>query len=86
MKNQIKLYLLTFILLLTFSIPANADNTFHNISGTVYFSPNGGLTEAIVSEINIAKSEIYVTGLFVYVRRPLPKPWLMPTRKAFKLK
>ena len=67
MKNQTKLFLLIFLLLLTFSIPAFADNTFHNISGEVYFSPDGGCTEAIVNEIRHAKSEIYVQAYsFLY--------------------
>jgi hypothetical protein len=60
MKNKAKLFLLTFLLLLTFPLPAFADNTFHNVSGEVYFSPNGGCTEAIVNEISHAISEIYV--------------------------
>jgi len=84
MKNQIKLYLLTFILLLTFSIPANADNTFHNISGTVYFSPSGGCTEAIVNEINSAKSEIYVQA-YSFTSAPIAKALTDAHKRGIKV-
>jgi phosphatidylserine/phosphatidylglycerophosphate/cardiolipin synthase-like enzyme len=84
MKNQIKFYLLTFILLLTFAIPANADNTFHNISGTVYFSPSGGCTEAIVNEINSAKSEIYVEA-YSFTSAPIAKALVNAHKKGVQV-
>ena len=72
MKNRTKLFLLTFLLLLTFSLPAFADNTFHNVFGEVYFSPDGGCTEAIVNEISQAKSEIHVQA-YSFTSVPIAK-------------
>jgi len=51
------------VLLLLFPLPqagAQAHEVALNIVADVYFSPKGGCTEAIVSEINRARSEILV--------------------------
>jgi phosphatidylserine/phosphatidylglycerophosphate/cardiolipin synthase-like enzyme len=84
MKTQTKLFLLTFLLLLTFSIPAFADNTFHNISGEVYFSPDGGCTEAIVNEIRHAKSEIYVQA-YSFTSVPIAKALVDAHKRGIKV-
>jgi phosphatidylserine/phosphatidylglycerophosphate/cardiolipin synthase-like enzyme len=84
MKNQTKLFLLIFLLLLTFSIPAFADNTFHNISGEVYFSPDGGCTEAIVNEIRHAKSEIYVQA-YSFTSAPIAKALVDAHKRGIKV-
>ena len=84
MKNQTKLFLLIFLLLLTFSIPAFADNTFHNISGEVYFSPDGGCTEAIVNEIRHAKSEIYVQA-YSFTSVPIAKALVDAHKRGIKV-
>lgn len=84
MKTQTKLFLLTFLLLLIFSIPAFADNTFHNISGEVYFSPNGGCTEAIVNEIRHAKSEIYVQA-YSFTSVPIAKALVDAHKRGIKV-
>jgi phosphatidylserine/phosphatidylglycerophosphate/cardiolipin synthase-like enzyme len=84
MKKQTKLFLLIFLLLLTFSIPAFADNTFHNISGAVYFSPDGGCTEAIVNEIRHAKSEIYVQA-YSFTSVPIAKALVDAHKRGIKV-
>jgi len=84
MKKQTKLFLLIFLLLLTFSIPAFADNTFHNISGEVYFSPDGGCTEAIVNEIRHAKSEIYVQA-YSFTSVPIAKALVDAHKRGIKV-
>jgi phosphatidylserine/phosphatidylglycerophosphate/cardiolipin synthase-like enzyme len=84
MKTQTKLFLLIFLLLLTFSIPAFADNTFHNISGEVYFSPDGGCTEAIVNEIRHAKSEIYVQA-YSFTSAPIAKALVDAHKRGIKV-
>jgi phosphatidylserine/phosphatidylglycerophosphate/cardiolipin synthase-like enzyme len=84
MKKQTKLFLLIFLLLLTFSIPAFADNTFHNISGEVYFSPDGGCTEAIVNEIRHAKSEIYVQA-YSFTSAPIAKALVDAHKRGIKV-
>ena len=84
MKNQTKYFLLTFILLLTFSLPAFADNAVHNISGEVYFSPNGGCTKAIVNEINQAKSEIYIQA-YSFTSAPIAKALVDAHKRGIKV-
>ena len=84
MKNQSKLFLLSFLLLLVFSAPAIADNTFHNISGEVYFSPKGGCTEAIVNEISHAKSEIYVQA-YSFTSAPIAKALVDAYKRGIKV-
>jgi phosphatidylserine/phosphatidylglycerophosphate/cardiolipin synthase-like enzyme len=84
MKNQIKYFLLTFILLLTFSLPAFADNAVHNISGEVYFSPNGGCTKAIVNEISQAKSEIYIQA-YSFTSAPIAKALVEAHKRGIKV-
>ena len=65
MKNQTKYFLLTFILLLTFSITAFADNAFHNISGAVYFSPNGGCLDGRSARYGLAKGDTVFKVIFI---------------------
>ena len=84
MKNQTKLFLLIFLLLLILTIPAFADNTFHNISGEVYFSPNGVCTEAIVNEISHAKSEIYVQA-YSFTSAPIAKALVDAHKRGIKV-
>jgi phosphatidylserine/phosphatidylglycerophosphate/cardiolipin synthase-like enzyme len=84
MKKQSKLFLLIFLLLLTLTIPAFADNTFHNISGEVFFSPNGGCTEAIVNEISHAKSEIYVQA-YSFTSAPIAKALVDAHKRGIKV-
>ena len=84
MKKQTKLFLLIFLLLLTFSIPAFADNTFHNISGEIYFSPDGGCTEAIVNKIRHAKSEIYVQA-YSFTSVPIAKALVDAHKRGIKV-
>jgi phosphatidylserine/phosphatidylglycerophosphate/cardiolipin synthase-like enzyme len=84
MKNQTKLFLLTFFLLITFTIPALADNTVKNISGAVYFSPNGDCTEAIVNEISHAKSEIYVQA-YSFTSAPIAKALVDAHKRGVKV-
>jgi len=84
MKNRTKLFLLTFLLLFTFSIPAFADNAFHNVSGSVYFSPKGGCTEAIVNEISQAKSEIYVQA-YSFTSAPIAKALVNAHKRGIKV-
>ena len=84
MKKQTKLFFLTFILLLALTIPAFADNTFHNISGEVYFSPKGGCTEAIVKEISHAKSEIYIQA-YSFTSAPIAKALVNAHKRGIKV-
>jgi len=65
-RDQLPLRMIVWfcaILMLIFPLPwttAQAHEVLLNAVADVYFSPKGGCTEAIVSEINKAKSEILV--------------------------
>jgi phosphatidylserine/phosphatidylglycerophosphate/cardiolipin synthase-like enzyme len=54
-----KLILLVLFLVLPFTSIAR-DLTLSNVPARVFFSPNGGCTKAIVSELGMAKSEVLV--------------------------
>jgi hypothetical protein len=82
MKNQSKLFFLSFLLLINFSIPAFAANTFHNISSAVYFSSGGGCREAIVNEISHAKTEIYVQA-YSFTSAPIANALVDAKRTLF---
>ncbi|PKN69049.1 MAG: phospholipase D family protein [Deltaproteobacteria bacterium HGW-Deltaproteobacteria-12] len=84
MKSRSKLSLITFLLLLTLNIPAFADNIFHNVSGAVYFSPNGGCTKAIVNEITNAKSEIYIQA-YSFTSAPIAKALVEAHKRGNKV-
>ena len=53
------LFIVLIFLLLPYAAPA-VDVTLHNAPAQVYFSPDGGATDAIVNEIGKAKSEVLV--------------------------
>jgi phosphatidylserine/phosphatidylglycerophosphate/cardiolipin synthase-like enzyme len=84
MKSRSKLFLITFLLLLTLTTPAFADDTFQNISGAVYFSPNGGCTKAIVNEISNAKTEILIQA-YSFTSAPIAKALVSAHKKGIKI-
>ena len=53
-------------------------------STSVYFSPNGGATEAIVKEINSAKSEILVQA-YSFTSRPIAKALVETHKRGIKI-
>lgn len=56
-----KRFLISALLLFSVTAPSYAtDLTLNNTPAQVYFSPNGGCTDAIVTEIGRAKQEILV--------------------------
>lgn len=63
MKKQILLIIIIFLSFFFFESPQishAADLTLNSTPVQIFFSPQGGCTEAIVNEIGNAKSEIYV--------------------------
>jgi len=60
-----------FILLLALAVPAVAQ-TFHPASVEVYFSPDGGCTDAIVAELGRAKKTVYVQA-YSFTSAPIAK-------------
>jgi hypothetical protein len=61
-----------FILLVNVHLGQAIDITLNNSPVKVYFSPRGGCTEAIVDEIDHAKSEIYVQA-YSFTSAPIAK-------------
>jgi hypothetical protein len=63
------------ILVLFLTAPAThaRSRTLNNAPTQVYFSPNGGCTEAIVKEITNAKSEILVQA-YSFTSAPIATP------------
>jgi phosphatidylserine/phosphatidylglycerophosphate/cardiolipin synthase-like enzyme len=70
MKNLIR-YKLFFLFLAVFcSVSYSFDLTLTNAPTQVYFSPYGGCTQAIVKEIDNAKSDIYVQA-YSFTSKPI---------------
>jgi phosphatidylserine/phosphatidylglycerophosphate/cardiolipin synthase-like enzyme len=77
-----KVYALIYLLLLTVCLlPWNslATDLTLNASAKVYFSPHGGASQAIIKEINDAKSEILVQA-YSFTSAPIAKA-LVDTHK-----
>ncbi|MBJ6724577.1 phospholipase D family nuclease [Geomesophilobacter sediminis] len=68
-----KTALLVLILVVTVTFPVLAAGPMPSV-GTVevYFSPNGGATEAVVRELELARSEILVQA-YSFTSRPIAK-------------
>lgn len=75
--------LLTILLLLT-PLVGNAEQ--FQSTGTIdaYFSPNGGATEAIIKEINSAKSEILVQA-YSFTSKPIAKALVDAHKQGIKI-
>jgi hypothetical protein len=61
-----------FAVISSLQISLAADIALNNTPVQIYFSPNGGCTDAIVDEIDNAKSEILVQAYYL-LQRQLPK-------------
>ena len=86
MKKRILLIIFSLILFF-FSSPQishAAEITLNNTPAQIYFSPNGGCTEAIVNEISHAKSEIYVQA-YSFTSAPIAKALVDAHKKGIKV-
>jgi phosphatidylserine/phosphatidylglycerophosphate/cardiolipin synthase-like enzyme len=73
-----------FLLLIT-SLPAHPfELTLHNAPTQVYFSPNGGCTDAIIKQINDAKSEILVQA-YSFTSAPIAKALVEAHKRGVKV-
>ncbi len=61
-----------------------ADITLNNAHTQVFFSPNGGCTEAIIKEIGKAKQEILVQA-YSFTSAPIAKALLDANRRGVKV-
>lgn len=84
MKNSLIIKVgLLFLGFLAFSLPVQAaDLTPGNTQ--IYFSPNGGCTEAIVKEIDRAKSDIFVQA-YSFTSAPIAKALLNAHKRSVKV-
>lgn len=71
MTMKSKLILLLLLLVLPITVSAK-DLTLNNAPTQVYFSPEGGCTEAIVDALDKAKAEILVQA-YSFTSRPIAK-------------
>ena len=82
--RQFTFIVLTFIFLFTPSLYA-ADITLpKNTPVHVYFSPNGGCTQAIIDVINKSKSEILVQA-YIFTSEPIAKALLGAHNRGVKV-
>lgn len=65
-------------------IPLYAAEIPINTTAKVYFSPNGGCTQAIVQEINQAKSEILIQT-YSFTSAPIAKTLLKAHKRGVKI-
>jgi phosphatidylserine/phosphatidylglycerophosphate/cardiolipin synthase-like enzyme len=74
-----------FLIVSIFSLTIYAaDLTLNNTPTQVCFSPNGGCTESIVKEINVAKSEILVQA-YSFTSAPIAKALLNAHKRGVKV-
>ena len=86
MKKQILWIIvsLSFILFPLHQISHATDLTLNNTPTQVCFSPNGGCTESIVSQIDKAKSEILVQA-FSFTSAPIAKALVNAHKRGIKV-
>lgn len=73
MKKSFGIIFSILLLILCSCYASQAKNiTFNNVPAQVYFSPQGGCTEAIVGEINKAKKEVLVQA-YSFTSKPIAK-------------
>jgi len=86
MKRQILWIIisLSFILFSLHQISHATDLTLNNTPAQVYFSPKGGCTKAIISELDKAKSEILVQA-YSFASAPIAKVLLNAYKRGVKV-
>ena len=83
---KFKEFLIVFSLLISLLSlsPCYADQFKSTGTTDVYFSPHGGCTDAIVKELNNAKTEILVQA-YSFTSRPIAKALLDARKKGIKI-
>ena len=72
------------LILLLLPWHSHATNLTLNAPTQIYFSPNGGTTQAIIKEINEAKSEILVQA-YSFTSSPIAKALVDATKRGVKV-
>jgi phosphatidylserine/phosphatidylglycerophosphate/cardiolipin synthase-like enzyme len=73
-----------FVLFLTPSLSYPLNLTLNKTPTQIYFSPNGGCTEAIIQEIGKAKMEILVQA-YSFTSQPIAKAILFAHKRGLKI-
>lgn len=79
-----RLFISIIATLLLISTPVSAEEFKSTGTTDVFFSPTGGATEAIVKEINSAKSEILVQA-FSFTSKPIAKALVDAHKRGIKI-
>jgi phosphatidylserine/phosphatidylglycerophosphate/cardiolipin synthase-like enzyme len=82
-KSRVTKVVLLFLVFHVFALPIQAaDLTPGNTQ--IYFSPNGGCTEAIIKEIDRARSDIFVQA-YSFTSAPIAKALLNTHKRGVKV-
>lgn len=84
MRRNLLLLLCLLFSLTTFSAATAHDLTLNNTPAQLYFSPQGGATEAIVSHINGARGEILVQA-YSFTSAPIAKALVGAHKRGVKV-
>ena len=83
-KKYYALICMPLLILLLLPWHSHATNLTLNAPTQVYFSPNGGTTQAIIKEINDAKSEILVQA-YSFTSSPIAKALVDAHKRGVKV-
>jgi len=84
-KNTAIIFLVLIITIPAFSFNVDAtDLTLNNTPARICFSPKGGCTEAIVKEINDAKTEILIQA-YSFTSAPIAKALVNARKRGIKI-
>lgn len=83
-KKYYALICMPLLILLLLPWHSHATNLTRNAPTQVYFSPNGGTTQAIIKEINEAKSEILVQA-YSFTSSPIAKALVDANKRGVKV-
>ena len=83
-KKYYALICMPLLILLLLPWNSHATNLTLNAPTQVYFSPNGGTTQAIIKEINEAKSEILVQA-YSFTSSPIAKALVDANKRGVKV-
>lgn len=84
MKKSVSSLFPVLFLLLMPSLSYSINLILNNTPTQVYFSPNGGCTEAIIREIEKAKTEILVKA-YSFTSQPIAKALLSAHKRGIKV-
>ncbi len=83
-KRTLSALVAPFVLAAICSTAYAADLVLNNVPVKVYFSPNGGCTQAIIDEVNNAKTEILVQ-VYSFTSAPIAKALLEAHKRGVKV-